>query len=74
MGENMDIRMRFGKAARYYRKKLGLSQEELASRSELHRTYVSDVERGTRNISIEAMEKLARALEVPLATIFKRVG
>jgi len=41
---------------------LGISQEELAEKAELHRTYVSDVERGARNISLATLSKLAGAL------------
>jgi transcriptional regulator with XRE-family HTH domain len=48
------------------RAKKGLSQERLGELSGLHRTYVSSVERGERNISSDNMERLARALEVPL--------
>jgi CheY-like chemotaxis protein len=65
-----DVKKPFGAAVRAWRKHLGISQEELAGRAELHRTYVCDVERGTRNVSLESIEKLARALEIPLATLF----
>jgi CheY-like chemotaxis protein/DNA-binding XRE family transcriptional regulator len=54
----------FGGSVRVWRGRLGISQEELAERAGLHRTYVSDVERGARNLSLESIEKLAQALEV----------
>lgn len=47
------------------RNKLGLSQEELADLCSLHRTYISDVERCNRNISIDNIEKIALALKIP---------
>ena len=52
---------------RRLRLKEGLSQEKLADLARLHRNYVGSVERGERNISIDNMEKLARALGVPVA-------
>ena len=55
---------------RAWRGKLGISQEELAGRAGLHRTYVSDVERGARNVSLESIEKLANALEVSISALF----
>jgi len=53
-----------------WRNQLGISQEELAERADLHRTYVSDVERGARNLSLLSIEKLAEALQVPIASFF----
>lgn len=53
---------------------LGISQEELAERAGLHRTYVSDVERGTRNPSIGSVEKLARALQVSVSELFEQAA
>ncbi len=47
----------------------GFSQEELAFTCGLHRTYISDVERGTRNISLDNIEKIAAALDVHLAEL-----
>lgn len=63
-----------GKAIKRKRCALGISQEELASRAGLHRTYVSDVERGARNPSIGSVEKLASALELSLPMLFDEAG
>jgi transcriptional regulator with XRE-family HTH domain len=52
----------FGAAVRARRTALGLSQEELAARADLHRTYVGDIERGRRNVSLNNIRKLAAAL------------
>jgi CheY-like chemotaxis protein/DNA-binding XRE family transcriptional regulator len=60
----------FGAAVRFRRDHLGISQEELAGRAGLHRTYISDVERGARNVSLESINRLASALEVPLSSLF----
>jgi CheY-like chemotaxis protein len=49
---------------------LGISQEELGGRAGLHRTYICDIERGARNVSLESIEKLARALEISVAQLF----
>lgn len=51
---------------------MGFSQEDLADRSGLHRTYISDVERGTRNPSLESIRRLAVALELSVAALFQR--
>jgi two-component system response regulator len=51
-----------------------MSQEELAARAGLHRTYISDVERGVRNPSIASIEKLAQALKLSISALFKRAG
>ncbi|MBP7817131.1 MAG: helix-turn-helix transcriptional regulator [Phenylobacterium sp.] len=59
----------FGRALRHWRKQKGLSQEELAGRSDLHRNYVGLVERGERNASIKTMFKLAHALGINVAQL-----
>lgn len=65
-----DVRTSFATAVRWWRKKHGITQEQLAERADLHRTYISDVERGARNLSLESINKLAIALEVSVATLF----
>lgn len=59
----------FGKALRKHREEFGISQEELAARAGMNRTYVGDIERGERNVSIVNMWKLAKALKVSLSVI-----
>lgn len=68
----LDVKKQFGAAIRLRRDHLGISQEELAGRAGLHRTYISDVERGARNVSLESMHRLAAALEVPLSNLFSQ--
>lgn len=66
----MDIIAVFSSNVRIYRKKIGISQEELAFRSNLHRTYISAVERGKRSISLENIQKIADALEIDTYLLF----
>ena len=54
----------FGTNVRRIRESKGLSQEALADKADVHRTYISDIERFTRNISLENVQKIANALEV----------
>ncbi|HEV2842755.1 MAG TPA: response regulator [Chthoniobacterales bacterium] len=70
----VDLKLLVGNAIKEQRSALGISQEELASRAGLHRTYVSEVERGERNPSIASIEKLAQALEVSFTSLFDRTG
>ena len=60
-------RERFGIALRQARLRLEISQEELAARAGMHRTYVGQVESGQRNVAIDNLEKLADAVGVPLS-------
>lgn len=57
-------RKQLGEKIRRLRKKLGLSQEELGFRAELHRTYIGAVERAEQNVSIDNIHKIAKALKV----------
>ncbi|MBI5387453.1 MAG: response regulator [Verrucomicrobia bacterium] len=64
-----DSSLRFGAAVKRLRNRLRISQETLAERAGLDRTYIGHVERGVRNVSLSTIDKLARALEVSAATL-----
>ena len=64
-----DPRLAFGRAVRRLRRAKGLSQEDLAELAGIHRTYIGDVERGTRNVALVNMSRIARALGVRLSRI-----
>lgn len=64
-----NINLFFGVAIRTRRQAVRLSQEELAGRAGLHRTYISDVERGRRNLSLSTILKLANALETTISSL-----
>ena len=68
----IDLKALLGTAIKTERCVLGISQEELAERAGLHRTYVSDLERGARNPSIASIEKLAQALKLSVSGLFQR--
>jgi transcriptional regulator with XRE-family HTH domain len=70
----LSLKQRFGKAIRRRRRELDLSQEELAEMAELHRTYISNIERGELNPSLETMEKLVNALNISFADLFTNYG
>ena len=59
-----DIKSKLGKRIKEIRIKGGYSQEELASLAKLHRTHISDIERGGRSVSVENIEKIAKALNI----------
>lgn len=66
--------MRLGRNIRRLRQDRGWSQEDYADRAGIHRTYVSDIERGARNPTITVVEKLAGPLEVPPGTLLDGDG
>lgn len=66
----MDIRSEFGQRVKELRARSGMSQELLAHRSGLDRTYISGVERGERNLSLVNIEKIAEALQVSIKYMF----
>ena len=68
--EDFDIKIKFGLRLRELRKARNISQEELMVATGIHRTYLSEVERGIRNISIVNIEKIARALDVDEMEMF----
>jgi len=67
----MKLRKIFSDNVRKYRIKQNLSQEELAEKAGVHRTYIGSVERGERNITINVMEKICIALEMSIIDLFK---
>ena len=69
-----DVLTRFGQAVRKRRMEMNLSQEALAERADLHRTYVADIERGVRNVSLKNIEKLARALGLSISVLCAGIG
>jgi transcriptional regulator with XRE-family HTH domain len=71
MSAENDIKRRFGQRLRVLRQARDLSQEELAFKAGLHRTYVSSTERGERNIALENIEKLAGALDIRVVELFR---
>ncbi|WP_298676661.1 helix-turn-helix domain-containing protein [uncultured Megasphaera sp.] len=68
-----NIQEAFGQAIRKLRMEQGISQEKFAHLCNLHRTYISDIERGVRNISLENIDKMAIALNIKISDIFKEV-
>lgn len=66
----MSIKVKVGQRIKTLRTQLGISQEALANKAGIDRTYVTDVENGRRNIAIENLEKLILALNVSLADFF----
>ena len=68
-----DIRVRFGKAVRQRRHKLGVSQEAFADMCQLDRTYIGGIERGERNAALVNIEKIAKTLKLTLADLFRGV-
>lgn len=68
-----DIREKFGFAVKGRREELELTQEDLAEKARIHRTYLSDVERGTRNLSLINIERLAAALSLSISELFQLV-
>jgi transcriptional regulator with XRE-family HTH domain len=67
----MDITKKFGEKIRQIRKQQKMSQNELAEKSALHRTYIGAVERGERNITLINAQKIALALSVKLFELLK---
>lgn len=67
----MDILRVFGSNMRKYRKEKNISQEKFAEMTGLHRTYISDIERFKRSISLANVQKIADALEIETYKLFK---
>lgn len=68
----MKITEQFGKRVKEIRQAKGVTQEELSAKAQLHRTYISSVELGKRNISLLNIEKLAKALGCDVSDFFNQ--
>ncbi|HED36862.1 MAG TPA: XRE family transcriptional regulator [Ignavibacteria bacterium] len=66
-----NIKKQLGQKIKELRLKANISQEKLAMKAKLHRTYISDIERGERNVSVENIEKIAKALKVRSEELLK---
>lgn len=66
----MNAQEKFGKKLRYYRLQQGMSQEELALKADIDRTYIASVENGKRNVSIQTIQKFLGAINIPFADFF----
>ncbi|MGG2085470.1 helix-turn-helix transcriptional regulator [Priestia aryabhattai] len=68
--ESANLKQIFGQAVKKYRQEKSISQEKLAEITGLHRTYISEVERGTRNVSLINIIKIAKGLDINSSQIF----
>lgn len=69
--QNMRIEARFGHHVRWYRKQRHLTQDQLAFMSGLNQNYISEIERGQRNVTLRVMENVAKALGVKEVDLLK---
>jgi len=72
MNSKKEILIKFGENVREFRKTKGLSQEQLAFKSELHRTYIGMIERAEKNITLLNIEKIAKALDINITELFSK--
>jgi len=70
MTSKQKILIKFGNRVRDFRKELGISQEQLSFKADLHRTYIGMIERAEKNITLVNIEKIAKALNVELKELF----
>ena len=70
----IDLQAWLGATVKTLRRHLGLTQEELAWRAKLHRTYIADIERGARNVTLRSMESLAKALQMTVGELLSNVS
>ena len=68
---SVEGRKKFGKRIRVLRLEIGWTQEFLADRAGIHPTYLGGIERGTRNVSFDNIQKIADALDVNLSRLFE---
>jgi len=71
--ENKLIQTTFGETVKIIRNEKGISQEKLAELAGVHRTYISDVERGARNVSLVNIVRIAEGLKVEVSKLFVQI-
>ena len=69
--KSLSARERFARNLHHWRLARGLSQEELSARAELSQTFLSQIENGSRNVSLDKIEKLAEVLEIDVMDLLK---
>jgi transcriptional regulator with XRE-family HTH domain len=73
VAEIKKIRQNLGANVRRFRKRAGLTQEELAEKADFHPVYISQIESGHKAMSVEAVWKISKALHVPMARFFSGI-
>ena len=73
LGTDRDLQTRLGAVVRACRHRLGITQEELAWRARIHRTYLADIERGKRNVTLRTAANLAKTLQITIGHLFAHV-
>lgn len=68
-----DLKCFFGETVKFYRNRIGLSQEKFALKINIDRTYLASVEKGKRNISIENIHKIIRGLNISFSDFFQKM-
>jgi transcriptional regulator with XRE-family HTH domain len=71
MGQKSEISIKFGEKVRELRVKQQFSQEKLAEIADVHRTYIGMIERAEKNITLVNIEKIAKALNVSISSMFE---
>ena len=71
MESKKEILVKFGERVRFFRKSMNISQEQLAFKDNLHRTYIGMIERAEKNITLVNIEKIANALETDIPQLFE---
>ena len=71
MKHKSEVLIILGEKVRELRKEMSLSQEELAFRADVHRTYIGMIERAEKNVTILNLDKIAKALDVPIVLLVK---
>lgn len=71
--QNLSLLIRISQTIKYFRQKQGLSQEKLAQLANLDRTYISGIERGARNLTINSLENIIQALNISYEDFFKHL-